>query len=152
MKRLATLASFCAAVGLACTASAQTADTPAAAATVSADQAAIDALDKEIAEDWDASQRGQFIYLGYYMAAAALCDGLELEPTRLGKVVHESFLADEDKLPEADRKKLQERLIGHLAMSTGVFMGLHSHERADFCKRVSQERESSKDISSLFKD
>ena len=105
-----------------------------------------------LAERWDPSQRGQLVYLGYHSAAAVMCDGLELDPAKLSKVLHESFLDGTDQLAAEDKAKLHDSLLGHLSLATGVFMGLHSHDSADFCARAMQERNRAKDSSSLFKD
>jgi hypothetical protein len=131
-------------------ASAALAQTPTPAPA--ADEAAIVTLNRELDENWDASQRGQFVYLGYHAAAGVMCDNLTLDPAKVGKVLHESFLASADQLPEAERQKLNTQVIGDLAMATGVFMGLNSHDPAAFCAAVTKERDSLKDTSDLFKN
>lgn len=116
------------------------------------EEAALTALDKELADNWDPSQRGLFVYLGYYSAASIMCDELELDPAKLGKVLQEGFLTGEDQASDEDRDKLRKRLIGHLGMATGVFMGLHSHDTAEFCAKAATSKQNSQDSSSLFKD
>jgi len=149
MRKLLLLAALCPASLLSAPAPAQSTAAPPAA---SRDEAAIAALNRELGENWDASQSGQLLYLGFHSAAAVMCDGLELDPAKLSKVIHESFLEGAAQLSAEDRAKLNERLVGSLSLATGVFMGLHSHDTADFCARAMNERNSAKDSSSLFKD
>ncbi len=156
MRSLLLLAALCPALALSTPGLAQPAGAPAPAPAPAppptSDEAAITALNKELAEHWDASQRGQLVYLGYHSAAAVMCDGLELDPAKLSKVVHESFLDGTEQASAEDKAKLRDLLYSSLSLSTGVFMGLNSHDTAGFCKRAMSERNSAKDSSSLFKD
>jgi hypothetical protein len=128
------------------------AQAPAPAQPASEDEAAITALNAQLGETWDASQRGQFVYLGYHAAAGAMCDNLTLDPAKVSKVLHDSFLADVDQLSETDRQRRREQVIGDLAMATGVFIGLNSRDKPAFCAEVTKERETLKASSDLFKD
>lgn len=111
---------------------------------------AIAVLQKEFADDWDESQRGQLIYIGYYRAAAHMCDGLDLDRDKLAKVVNESLVPDLDKQPAEEQEKLRRRTISHIALATGAFMGVHANEQAAFCARAKAQRDASPD-SGLFK-
>ena len=110
----------------------------------------IAALQKEFAEDWDESQRGQLIYIGYYRGAAHMCDGLDLDRDKLSKVVNESFLTDIEKLSPDDQEKLRRRTISHIGLATGAFLGIHAKEQPAFCARAKAQRDASPD-SGLFK-
>ncbi|MGD9812088.1 MAG: hypothetical protein AB7U35_12280 [Sphingobium sp.] len=120
-------------------------------ADISQEEAAISALNKQLEEHWSANARGQFIYLGYYTAASAMCDGLELDREKLSKAVNEDILVDTEGMSEDDKKKRRDAFLMHLGLATGVFMGMHSHDSTDFCARAISERDSSRDSSSLFK-
>ncbi len=147
MKKMISLAATC----LLVTASTAVTAQDAVPAPETQEEAAITALDQELSEKWDAHERGLFVYLGYYSAASIMCDDLELDPAKLGKVLKEGFLNDEQGSVDEVRER-HVRLIGALAMATGVFMGLRSHDKADFCTEAATARENSKDSSSLFKD
>ncbi len=126
------------------------AQSDAAPAEASEEAPAIAALTKEFTADWDESQRGQLIYIGYYRAAAHMCDALNLDPDKLSKVVNESLLPDFDKQTPEDQEKLRRRTISHIALATGAFMGVHANEQTAFCTRAKAQRDASPD-SGLFK-
>lgn len=140
-------------LALACMASVSVpalAQTSAAPMEASEEAPAIAVLQKEFAEDWDESQRGHLIYIGYYRAAAHMCDGLDLDRDKLAKVVSESLVPDLDKQPAEEQEKLRRRTISHIALATGAFMGVHANEQAAFCTRAKAQRDASPE-SGLFK-
>lgn len=126
------------------------AQSDAAPAEASEEAPAIAALQKEFAQDWDESQRGQLIYIGYYRAAAHMCDGLDLDREKLLKVVNESLLPDLDKQTPEEQEKLRQRTISHIALATGAFLGVHANEHDAFCARAKAQRDASPE-SGLFK-
>lgn len=126
------------------------AQTSAAPMEASEEAPAIAALQKEFAADWDESQRGQLIYIGYYRAAAHMCDGLDLDPAKLSKVVNESLVPEFDQQTPAEQEKLRQRTISHIALATGAFIGVHANEQAAFCARAKAQRDASPE-SGLFK-
>lgn len=140
-------------LALACMASVSVpalAQTSAAPMEASEEAPAIAVLQKEFAEDWDESQRGHLIYIGYYRAAAHMCDGLDLDRDKLAKVVSESLVPDLDKQPVEEQERLRRRTISHIALATGAFMGVHANEQAAFCTRAKAQRDASPE-SGLFK-
>lgn len=119
-------------------------------AEASEEAPAIAVLQKEFAADWDESQRGQLIYIGYYRAAAHMCDGLDLDREKLAKVVNESLVPDLDKHTPEEQENMRRRTISHVALATGAFLGVHANEQAAFCARAKAQRDASPE-SGLFK-
>lgn len=111
---------------------------------------AIAALQKEFAADWDESQRGHLIYIGYYRAAAHMCDGLDLDREKLAKVVTENLVPDLEKQTPEEQENMRRRTISHVALATGAFIGVHANEQAAFCARAKAQRDASPE-SGLFK-
>ena len=126
------------------------AQTAAAPMEASEEAPAIALLQKEFADDWDESQRGQLIYIGYYRAAAHMCDGLDLDRDKLAKVVNESLVPELDKQTPEEQEKMRRRTISHIALATGAFLGVHANEQAAFCTRAKAQRDASPE-SGLFK-
>lgn len=146
MKKHIMLALTCA-MGASLPALAQTAAAPMEA---SEEAPAIAALQKEFAADWDESQRGQLIYIGYYRAAAHMCDGLDLDREKLAKVVTENLVPDLEKQTPEEQENMRRRTISHVALATGAFIGVHANEQAAFCARAKAQRDASPE-SGLFK-
>lgn len=81
---------------------------------------------------WSEQQQQAIILIGYYSAAAAICDGQSLSPEDVAAVVQANFAPP----PGAPRDQLRYRrdaLSMHIGIATGLAMGAHIASMQTFC-------------------
>lgn len=106
---------------------------------------------------WTPEQQGLMLYIGYYSAASAMCDTLEIDKTKVDALVRAKFLHSDarpkGKAP-ANAKELGFRkdiFLMHLGMVTGAVMGSHRGDLPGFCKDATDMKVKVPGASNLFK-
>lgn len=106
---------------------------------------------------WTPEQRGLMFYIGYYSAASAMCDTLEIDKAKVDTLIRTKFLQPQnrprDKGP-VTAKELgfrKEVFLMHLGMVTGAVMGSHRGDLPGFCADAADMKVKIPGASNLFK-
>lgn len=115
------------------------------------------ALSETMKPWWSPEQQGLMLYLGYYSAAAAMCDTLELDKVKVDALVRTRFLKPQDrpkgKGPVTAREVgfRKDVFLMHLGMVTGAVMGSHRADIPGFCADATALKVKVPGASNLFK-
>jgi hypothetical protein len=102
-------------------------------------QAVAEAFRNLMAPVWIEQQQRAIEMIGYYSAAAALCENSELNPEDVARVVQANFSL----APDASEEQLSYRhdaLTMHIGMATGMAMGAHMDRLPAFCAEARANR------------
>jgi hypothetical protein len=92
---------------------------------------------------WNDAEIGRILYIGWYSAAANMCDDLEVDQAKLGKALA-SVLGPELETATPDQQQhLASMLSLHVGMATGYVMASHV---ADVDRVCAQGRDTIKEL------
>lgn len=106
---------------------------------------------------WTPEQRGLMFYIGYYSAASALCDTLEIDKAKVDDLVRTKFLQPQDRprgkgpATRKERDFRKEIFLMHLGMVTGAVMGSHRGDLPGFCADAAVMKVKIPGASNLFR-
>ncbi|MDM0033712.1 hypothetical protein QTI33_16380 [Variovorax sp. J22P271] len=104
---------------------------------------------------WTPEQRGLLFYIGYYSAASAMCDTLEIDQAKVDTLMRTKFLQPQGKSkgPAAvnELRFRKEIFLMHLGMVTGAVMGSHRGDLPGFCNDAADMKVRIPGASNLFK-
>lgn len=89
---------------------------------------------------WTDEEIGRIMYIGWYSAAAALCDDLEIDQTKLAAALDTFKAKDEAAQPPERTKFLNDNLLLHVGMATGWAMAGHYRDVPRFCAEGRQAK------------
>jgi hypothetical protein len=99
---------------------------------------------------WTDEQIGRIIYIGYFTAAAALCDGLEVDSAKMTKAL-EIFVPPDAKELSADKRKfLHDNLTLDIGLATGWVMAGNFRDLKSFCDNAVKQKAEMPAEKSLF--
>jgi hypothetical protein len=139
--KIAKLLTLCALAGLAAPPATAQMAAPPPAATPSPDSPELRAAKQEHAKrmitsmrkTWTDEEIGRILYIGWYSAAANMCDDLEVDQIKLGKALA-SVLGPELEKSAADKQQhLASMLSLHVGMATGYVMASHVQDVDRVC-------------------
>lgn len=81
---------------------------------------------------WSEEQQQAIVLIGYYSAAAAVCDGEALSPEDVAAVVQANFAPPPGAAAEEIRYR-RDALSMHIGIATGMAMGAHIASMQTFC-------------------
>ncbi|OYX78349.1 MAG: hypothetical protein B7Y82_03750 [Sphingomonadales bacterium 32-65-25] len=124
---------------------------PPAPATPSPDSPELRAAKQESAKrmitvmrkTWSDPEIGRILYIGWYSAAATICDDLEVDQAKLGKALAGVLGPDIAKASADKAQHLASMLSLHVGMATGYVMASHVQDGDRVC---AQGREAMKDM------
>ncbi|RZI93770.1 MAG: hypothetical protein EOP78_10425 [Variovorax sp.] len=111
---------------------------------------------------WSPEQQGVMLSLGYYSAAAAMCDTLQLDKVKVDALVRAQFLPPQ-KGPRGQGPRgkgpatphelgfRKDVFLMHLGMVTGAVMGSHRADIPGFCADAAALKVKVPGASNLFK-
>ncbi|MBU1357945.1 MAG: hypothetical protein KKC79_04810 [Gammaproteobacteria bacterium] len=107
---------------------------------------------------WSPVQQGLMLYLGYYSAASAMCDTLEIDKAKVDTLVRTKFLQPQGSRPKSKGPATPSELgfrkdvfLMHLGMVTGAVMGSHRADIPGFCADATALKVKVPGASNLFK-
>ncbi len=86
---------------------------------------------------WSNEQIGRIVFIGYHNAAAALCDGLEVDSGKMARAI--AWFAPKTALPPARAAFLRDNLTLDIGLTTGWVMAGNFRDIAGFCTRVKKD-------------
>ncbi|WP_226018920.1 hypothetical protein [Novosphingobium sp. FKTRR1] len=89
---------------------------------------------------WSDEEIGRIMYIGWYSAAAASCDELEIDQVKLAKALETFKPADEASLSPERIKFLNDNLLMDVGMATGWAMAGHYRDVPKFCAEGRQAK------------
>jgi hypothetical protein len=89
---------------------------------------------------WNDEQIGRIMYIGWYSGAAALCDDLEIDPTKLEKAIMSLEPPDMATMSPEKARFLERNLMMHVGMATGWVMSGHLRDVPKFCAEARQSK------------
>ena len=106
---------------------------------------------------WSPEQQGIMLYLGYYSAASAMCDTLQIDKVKVDALVRTQFLQPQNR-PKGKGPATPHELgfrkdvfLMHLGMVTGAVMGSHRADIPGFCADATALKVKVPGASNLFK-
>jgi hypothetical protein len=104
---------------------------------------------------WTPEQRGLMFYIGYYSAASAMCDTLEIDQAKVDTLIRTKFLQPQNR-PKGpatgnELRFRKEIFLMHLGMVTGAVMGSHRGDLPGFCADAVDMKVKIPGTSNLFK-
>ena len=81
---------------------------------------------------WSEEQQQAIVLIGYYSAAAAICDGQALSADDVAAVVQANFVPPPG-APSDQRRYRRDALSMHIGIATGMAMGAHIASMQTFC-------------------
>lgn len=99
---------------------------------------------------WTDEQIGRIIYIGYFTAAAALCDGLEIDSDKMAKAVETFIPADLKDMTPDRRKFLHDNLTLDIGLATGWVMAGNFRDLKGFCANAVKQKAEMPAEKSLF--
>lgn len=82
---------------------------------------------------WSDEEIGRIMYIGWYSAAASLCDDLEIDQVKLAAALDALMPRDAATMPPARVKFVHDNLLLHVGMATGWAMAGHYRDVPKFC-------------------
>jgi hypothetical protein len=108
-------------------------------------------LDKAMAANFDEEQRGKLVWIGYNVAATALCDDLSLDISKM-RASMEALQPADAGMEEEKKQYLHNALLVNLGMAVGIFMAEHADAQDSFCAEATALRDDPEDTTNLFSD
>lgn len=92
---------------------------------------------------WNDDAVGRIFYIGWYSAAANMCDDLEIDQVKLGKALASVLGPEMEKVAADKQQYLSSMLSLHVGMATGYIMASHVLDVDRVC---AQGREAVKEL------
>jgi hypothetical protein len=89
---------------------------------------------------WNEEQIGRIMFIGWYSGAAALCDELEIDDTKLAAAIAGLSPKDLATLPPERARFLADNLMLHVGMATGWVIAGHLRDIPKFCADAVQAK------------
>ena len=89
---------------------------------------------------WTEDQIGRIMYIGWYSGAAAMCDDLEIDQSKLSAALQSLMPPGDPKLTPEKAQFLQGNLLMHVGIATGWVMAGHYRDVPKFCAEARQTK------------